>query len=577
MRKMQAIGDLDHRDSRRVVIALVGLFLALFILSLFGRPLFIPDEVRYAEMAREMIVHGNWIVPRLDGLLYFEKPPLGHWLNAMSMILFGENEFAVRFASASAVGFTALIAYVLSRRFFQSQRAALLAVFIYLTIFEVQAVGTLSVLDSMFTVVLNAGIAAIALAAMAGDRKGQTRCLLVGGGLLGLAFLAKGFLAFVLPGLVLGAWLLWERNFELLLKRSWLAALAAIVVVAPWAIAIHLQEPDFWRYFVVVEHLQRFAADNAQHKAPVYYFLVALPVVAFPWFFLLPAALKGIRATPGDASLRSARVFLALWILLPLAFFSIASGKLITYILPCFLPFAILLAHGLDQSISGKVDSRRWTQVGLVIISLGFLAGLIALLQAQWAPSGRAPFQTDELTKCYVLAGSLAFASGLSLAAVFFGDRLKSVLAGGLAIAPLLLVLQYVLPDEVMQHKAPGEFLERIGKTLESDTLVITNGSLLRAVTWHLKRDDVYVIQNKGETAYGLDAPDGKGRYLESLDLAKLLMQNARLRDVLIVCKSPCHPDTQQLIPEYAEASSYGNFYAHLIRKIETTPVPVED
>ena len=574
MQKMKATGDLDQRDSRRAAIALLGLFLALFILSLFGRPLFIPDEVRYAEIAREMIVHGNWIVPRLDGLLYFEKPPLGHWLNAMSLFLFGENEFAVRFASAIAAGSTALIAYVLSRRFFQSQRTALLAVFIYLTFFEIQVVGTMSVLDSIFTLVLNAGIAAIVLAAMAGNREGQTRWLLVGGGLLGLAFLAKGFLAFVVPGLVLGAWLLWQRNFDLLLKRSWLAVLAAIVVVAPWAIAIHLQQPDFWRYFVVVEHLQRFAAENAQHKAPIYYFVVALPVVAFPWFFLLPSALKGILATPGDASLRSARVFLALWVLLPLAFFSIASGKLITYILPCFLPFAILMAHGLDQSLSGKVDTRRWTRAGLVLIALGFLAGLAGLLVAQWGLLGEAPFQADELGKFTVLAASLALAAGLAVAAVFFRTTFKPVLAAGMAIAQLVLVLQYVLPDEVMQHKAPGEFLEGIGASLQSDTLVITNGSLLRAVSWHLKRDDVYVIQNKGETAYGLDAPDGKGRYLEPPDLARLLMENAQQRDVLIVCKNPCHPETLQHIPADAEASSYGNFYAHLIRKVQTAPVP---
>jgi 4-amino-4-deoxy-L-arabinose transferase len=563
--------DISAQDAGRFAFALAGLFVLLFLISLFGRPLFIPDEVRYAEIAREMIVHGNWIVPRLDGLLYFEKPPLGHWLNAMALFVFGENEFAVRVASALSAGGTALIGYFLSRSFFSSRRTALLTVFVYLTCFEVQVLGNFSVLDSILTVVLNGGIAAIVMAARADSRRSETAWLVAGGAVLGLAFLAKGFLAFVVPGIVLGAWLLWERKFELILKRSWLAILAALVVVAPWAVAIHLQEPDFWRYFVVVEHLQRFAAENAQHKAPIYYYLVALPVVLFPWFFLIPAAFKGGRSTTGDASRKSARSLLWLWLLLPFAFFSVASGKLITYILPCFLPFSMLLAHGLDPLLSGKTDGQKWVRIGMGLVALAFLAGLIALLKVQLAPSAEAPYESWELGKFYAFVISLGIAVLLASLAAFSRHRARPILAAGIAIAPLLLTLQYVLPDEVMQHKAPGAFLERVGATLAPDTIVATNGSLVRAVTWHLKRDDVYVIQDKGETAYGLDAPDGEGRFLEPLELGRLIRDNAGRRDILIVCKNPCEPRTREHIPAGAETDSYGNFYSHLIRKSQVS------
>jgi len=561
--------DLDGREFSLLVLALAGLFLVLYVLSLFGRPLFIPDEVRYAEMAREMIVHGNWIVPRLDGLLYFEKPPLGHWLNAIALVVFGENEFAVRIASALSAGITALMAYVLCRKFFESRATALLTVFIYLTCFEVQVVGTLSVLDTMFTAALNLGIGFMVLSAIAEEKPAQTRLMLLGGCILGLAFLAKGFLGFVLPGIVLLPWLLWEKKYAVLLKRSWLAVGAAIAIVLPWAIAIHIQQPDFWRYFVVVEHLQRFAAENAQHKAPAYYFLMGLPLVTFPWFFLLPAGISGLVAPRGERSVqaKSGIALMVLWAVVPFAFFSVASGKLITYILPCFLPFSILMAYGLRHYLARVRDSRRMMNIGLVFVSLVFLVALVSLWRAQFGSAGQGLYMADEMGRFYILAAVLGLGVIIPVAGMYVRGGSRGFLAGGLAIIPVVFALQFVLPDEVMQHKAPGAFLESLAGEVTPDTIVITNGSLVRAVSWHLKRDDVYVIQNKGETAYGLDAPDGAGRFLEPLDLASLLRQHASSNDVLIVCKNPCNKDTREFISANAEANSYGNFYSYLIRK----------
>ena len=561
--------DMDGREFGLMALALVALFLVLYVLSLIGRPLFIPDEVRYAEMAREMIVHGNWIVPRLDGLLYFEKPPLGHWLNALALVVFGENEFGVRIASALSAGITALMAYVLCRKFFDSRATALLTVFIYLTCFEVQVVGTMSVLDTMFTAALNLGIGFMVLSAMAEGKPAQTRLMLLGGGILGLAFLAKGFLGFVLPGIVLLPWLLWEKKYAVLLKRSWLAVGAAIAIVLPWAIAIHIQQPDFWRYFVVVEHLQRFAAENAQHKAPAYYFLMGLPLVTFPWFFLLPAGISGLVAPRGQHSVqaKSGIALMVFWAVVPFAFFSVASGKLITYILPCFLPFSILMAHGLRHYLAKVRDSRRMMNIGLAFVSLVFLVALVSLWRAQFGSAGASLYIADELGKFYLFIAVLVLAMIIPVVGMYVRNGSRGYLAGGLAIIPLMLVLQFVLPDEVMQHKAPGAFIESLAGDVTPDTIVITNGSLVRAVSWHLKRDDVYVIQNKGETAYGLDAPDGAGRFLEPLALASLLREHASSNDVLIVCKNPCNEDTREFIPANAEAKSYGNFYSHLIRK----------
>lgn len=101
-----------HTQKQAVVLLLL-FFLVLYILPLGVRDLIVPDETRYAEIPREMIADGDWVAPHLNGLRYFEKPVLGYWVHAGSILLFGENNFAVRLPSALAVGLSALLIYML--------------------------------------------------------------------------------------------------------------------------------------------------------------------------------------------------------------------------------------------------------------------------------------------------------------------------------------------------------------------------------------------------------------------------------------------------------------------------------
>jgi 4-amino-4-deoxy-L-arabinose transferase len=123
--------------SRKFKLLIPGFFLLFYILPLGFRPIFIPDESRYAEIPREMIASGDWVVPRLDGIRYFEKPVLGYWLNAISIKMFGENAFAVRFPSAMATGLSAFIIFLLIRRFSNRNFLGAITAVIFLTCFEV--------------------------------------------------------------------------------------------------------------------------------------------------------------------------------------------------------------------------------------------------------------------------------------------------------------------------------------------------------------------------------------------------------------------------------------------------------
>ena len=305
------------RPSVRAVFRFGGLvlcgWLVIYILPLGQRPLIMPDETRYAEIPREMLSTGDWVVPRLAGLRYFEKPPLGYWVNAISISLLGEHEFAVRLPSAVAAGLTALAVFGFARTVSRCAKTGIFAAAVYLTFVEVYVVGTFNVLDNLLTLFLTATIIAFHRAVVSRD----ARFALLAGLAAGGAFLTKGFLGFAIPALVLTPWLLWERRFLRSLPHAFLAVLAAIAISAPWAVLVHLHEVDFWSYFFWEEHIRRFLGEDAQHPEPLLYFVVLLPVFAFPWLCLLPAAFSGQRTRLSSSRWRSEWRLIWIWAVLP--------------------------------------------------------------------------------------------------------------------------------------------------------------------------------------------------------------------------------------------------------------------
>jgi 4-amino-4-deoxy-L-arabinose transferase len=195
-------------------LIVISFFLLLYILPLGVRPMIVPDETRYAEMGREMVETGNWIVPRIDGLRYFEKPILGYWLHALSIKLLGTNAYAVRLPSALAVGLSALILFFFVRRFTSDAVTAIAATVVFLTCLEVYGVGTFCVLDSIFSMFVTATMV-LFFFAFTETHSSKKRIFLLSAGIAcGLAFLTKGFLAFVIPAVAIIPFAIWQRRFK---------------------------------------------------------------------------------------------------------------------------------------------------------------------------------------------------------------------------------------------------------------------------------------------------------------------------------------------------------------------------
>ncbi|MBL7204960.1 MAG: phospholipid carrier-dependent glycosyltransferase [Desulfobacteraceae bacterium] len=507
---------------------LLAIFLMIYILPLGARDLIVPDETRYGEIPREMIA-GDWVSPHLNGVRYFEKPVLGYWVHAGSIFLFGENNFAVRLPSAVAVGLSALLIYVLVCRVCSSVdeksnwAAVILAVLTFLTCFEVFGVGNTAVLDSLLSFFLTATITTFYFASEAPPGSAREKqFLLLSGVSCGLAFLTKGFLAFAVPVLVVAPYLTWLRRYRDLWRMSWLPIVTAALVALPWCILIHLREPDFWRFFFWNEHVRRFMADSAQHKESFWFFLIIAPGMFMPWTFVTPAAMAGIKVPFNDRGPQGRLIRLSIcWLVLPFLFFSVSNGKLLTYILPCFPPFAILMAFGLLYAFKkeGRNNFFQWGAIGNVI-----LFGLILLAFVYVQLFGYKGFQPySQPWKAIMAVNALVFVIIFCCWSFRSQERIKKIILFGLSPFLLFFTAHFILPDLTIEKKAPGILLERYRHGIGQNTIVISDEDTIRAVCWYLKRSDVYVLGGAGELDYGLAYEDAAGKLLEIKSAVRLI------------------------------------------------------
>ncbi|AOE99129.1 4-amino-4-deoxy-L-arabinose lipid A transferase [Serratia surfactantfaciens] len=511
-------------------IVLAVFFALVYLIPLNGRLLWQPDETRYAEISREMLQRGDWVVPHLLGLRYFEKPVAGYWFNNISQWLFGENNFAVRFGSVFSTGMTALLVFALAMLMWRNARRASLATLMFLSMVLVFSIGTYSVLDPMISLWLAAAMVSYYLTLKATSVKGKLGAYALLGLACGMGFMTKGFLALAVPVIAVIPIVIQQRRIKDLLFYGPVAIVTATLLSLPWALAIAQREPDFWNYFFWVEHIQRFAEDNAQHKAPFWYYLPILLAAVLPWLALLPGALlKGWR----ERVQRPELFFLLSWAMMPLIFFSIAKGKLPTYILPCMAPLALLMtAYAEDYAATLRTKlfkANAW---------LNGLFGLIGIVALVVLISGLLPkahlFTPQEWPK--VVLGLVAFGGWLLFALVSVRDNGRQWRWAAACPVLLCLVIGYAIPQQVTDSKLPQNFARATMAELGNSRYVLTDSvGVAAGLAWELKRSDVLMYSQKGEVAYGLEYPDAKGHLISDADFPQWLAQARKQGNVSLV------------------------------------------
>ncbi len=476
---------------------LASLLLLLLVVWLEppGSSLSEPDETRYAEIPREMLASGDFLTPTLNGVAYFEKPPLLYWANATSLRLFGETPWAARLPTRLAgLGTTLLILFVVWSRW--GRTTGLAAGLFFLCAPLGFALSRMNLTDGLltffFTATLLAGYETML-------RRKEKRPSIAFSILTGLsaaaAVLSKGLIGIVLPGVVLFLWCLATAQLRLLKPLVLSAAVPVfLLVTAPWFVLMELRHSGFLHFFFIREHLQRYATPGAQHDGPLYFFLLVFLAGFLPGVMFFLSGLSARARASSRSTRRTDALFFIIWFAVVLIFFSLSRSKLVSYLFPAFPAAAALAAGNLFRE---KPLGRAPWLLHAAFVSL--LIGGVAVdrTAASWIRDYRLGLFAVSAALC-LLAGSWS--------AVWLAHRKASYALAALAAgwAGLYGSLSFAWP------RTPYAAVHELGQTAkvvasEHHATVVSYRTFVRGLPWEMK-SVVPVVGSGGEISEQLGA-----------------------------------------------------------------------
>jgi 4-amino-4-deoxy-L-arabinose transferase-like glycosyltransferase len=388
---------------------------ALIFWRLGALDLWDPDEANYAEVAREMSLSGDWIVPHTNYRPYLEKPPLTFWIAAAAMRFAGASEAAARLPAALAGVALVAAAVVWARR--ACPGAALAAALSMGTSLGLLATARLGILDLPFTAGVTIALLGFERRVLSGGGRGAWLALVLG---LAASCLCKGFAGVVLaavPAALAAAWVrppdLWRRLDPLPGTALFLA------LVAPWYIAIEARAPGFLRAFLLEHHWGRYIGEGFVHRRPLPHgaTLPLLLLAGLPWSVAWPSALRSTWA--GARRREAAASLLAAAALFPILFFEASATRLAQYVLPSLPALSLLAAR--------HCAVRRWRAPALALLAAAGSA-LFLYAEARWAAPLNArrslrPLIEEAVTRARPGEAILSYRLGRPYASVFYARR----------------------------------------------------------------------------------------------------------------------------------------------------------
>ncbi|KAG8149498.1 glycosyltransferase family 39 protein [Burkholderia catarinensis] len=402
----------------RITLALLIVALAIVWFAPLGLRHLIPsDEGRYAEMAREMFVTGDWITPRYNGYKYFEKPPLQTWLNALTFAWFGIGEWQARLYTAVASFAGVLLVGFTGARLFNPLSGFLAAVVLACAPYW-NLMGHFNALDMGLAFWMALSLCSLLLAQRPGLRPAAVRgWMWTCWAAMAFAMLSKGLVGLILPGAVLVLYTLVARDWALW-KRLYLVSGLVIffAIVTPWFVLVQQRNPEFFNFFFIVQQFRRYLTPEQNRPGPLYYFVPVLLVGFLPWLSVAWQSIRHALRMPRQPNGFSPMLVLLIWSAFIFLFFSTSHSKLISYVLPVAPALALIIGAYLPLMTA---DRFRRHLLGYLVF---FVAAAFGIIFLAYQGDARTPNALYRAFQIWLYAG-LAVAAALALAAAWLNRR----------------------------------------------------------------------------------------------------------------------------------------------------------
>lgn len=495
--------QLPNHSWLKDILFLTFILGGLFFILLGARPLFVPDEGRYAEIAREMVASGDYLTPHLNAIKYFEKPALFYWLEAAAIHLGGLNLWSIRSVNALLGLLGCLLTYGTARKLYD-RNTGLLSAFILGTSALYFIMTHMVSLDLPVTIFLAATLYAFLLGIQ--QPPGNTRRLYLWSAAAAAAcsVLTKGLIGVVFPGIIIAMYIALLGEWRLLMRLYLPSCLLIfLLIAAPWHILVGQQNPEFFYFYFIKQHFLRYTTLKIGHYQPAWFFIPNLIIGFFPWIVFLPQALStSFSSVWQKRSEHKPELFFLIWAVFIFIFFSFSKSKLIPYILPIFPPLSILTARYLQQSITNK--KLLGIKIGfacLFVMSIVISGVLVIFPHHTLIPD---PFAAT----LYLAIAAVILMVGVIIAGIYTYKNLYTAFAITIAASGLFLLVSFSAMPYI-DSRTIKPLTEILNSILTPQDEVIAYNQYFQDLPFYLQRR-VTIVNWKNELNFGMEHQDTK-------------------------------------------------------------------